>query len=88
MARDQDGYRVLACASCDTVLADYHGDYKAGLLVDETGVDSLPRCEDPNFFLDEDMVLRRYCCSGCQVLMTVEIARRAEPPIDEFRFLR
>jgi len=32
-------------------------------------------------------VLRRYCCPHCQVLMTVEIARRSEPALDEMLFL-
>ncbi len=87
VARDDGARRVLACARCDLVLAAYRGDYKYGLLLDERGVDVLPRVEDPSYFLDEDMVLRRYCCPGCRVLMTVEIARRSEPAIDEFRFL-
>jgi N-methylhydantoinase B len=86
-ALDRDGHRVLACSACDIVLSDYRGDYKNGLLVGESNVDVLPLVEDPSLFLDEDMVLRRYCCPGCQVLMTVEIARRLETAIAEFRFL-
>jgi N-methylhydantoinase B len=87
-ARDDAGRRrVLACARCDMVLSDYRASYKDGLLVSETGVEILPRVEDPSFFLDEDMVLRRYCCPCCQVLMTVEIARRCEPALNEITFL-
>jgi N-methylhydantoinase B len=87
-ARDDDsGRRVLACARCGTVLSDYRASYKDGLLVSETSVAILPRVDDPSFFLDEDMVLRRYCCPSCQVLMTVEIARRCEPALNEITFL-
>jgi N-methylhydantoinase B len=32
-------------------------------------------------------VLRRYCCPGCQTLMTCEVARRSEPILPEIRFL-
>jgi N-methylhydantoinase B len=86
-ARDDGDRRVLSCARCDTVLSDYRANYKDGLVVSETGVEILPRVEDPRFFLDEDMVLRRYCCPSCQVLMTVEIARRCEPALNEITFL-
>lgn len=86
-ARDDGDRRVLCCARCDTVLSGYRGNYKVGLSILETGVEVLPRVEDPSFFLDEDMVLRRYCCPNCQVQMTVEIARRSEPVLDEMRFL-
>ena len=85
-ARDEADRRVLSCSRCDTVLSSYRGNYKLGLLIRETGVDVLPRVEDPRFFLDEDMVLRRYCCPNCLVQMTVEIARRSEPVLDEIRF--
>jgi N-methylhydantoinase B len=45
----------------------------------------LPHVIDPHHFLDEDMVLRRYCCPGCQTLMSVEVVRSSEPPICEFQ---
>ena len=82
------GHRVLACAKCQAVLSDYHGNYKAGLAVSETSVEVIPRGGNPRDFLDEDMVLRRYCCPGCQTLMTCEVARRSEPMLAEIRFLR
>ena len=86
-ARDEGAHRVLACANCQAVLADYHGDYKAGLAVSETSVEIIPRGGNPRDFLDEDMVLRRYCCPACQTLMTCEVARRCEPILQEIRFL-
>jgi N-methylhydantoinase B len=87
VAKDDGAHRVLACAKCDTVLADYHGDYKAGLSVSEASVEIIPRGGNPRDFLDEDMVLRRYCCPACQTLMTCEVARRSEPILQEIRFL-
>ncbi|KAA1423011.1 hypothetical protein FE697_012820 [Mumia zhuanghuii] len=86
VARDDGERRVLACATCNHVLSDYRDNYKRGLLVDQTGVDVLPRVDDPRAFLDEDMVLRRYCCPGCQTLMTIEIARASEPMLTEVVF--
>jgi N-methylhydantoinase B len=84
VARDQGEHRVLACSQCDHVVADYGANYKTGLLADEQPVTLLPHVIDPKYFLDEDMVLRRYCCPGCHVLMSVEVVRRSEPPIAEF----
>jgi N-methylhydantoinase B len=85
--RDDGGRRVLACRRCDTVLGDFRGNYKLGLLVDEASVTAIPTVEDPRLFLDEDMVFRRYCCPGCRTLMTVEIARASEPVLEEMAFL-
>lgn len=84
VARDHDGTRVLACSECDHVVSDYRDNYKAGLLADVQPLTLLPHVIDPSHFLDEDMVLRRYCCPGCQVLMSVEVVRRSEPPVSEF----
>ncbi|WP_370617787.1 hydantoinase B/oxoprolinase family protein [Mumia qirimensis] len=84
--RDEGERRVLACARCDRVLTDYRDNYKLGLLVDQAELTTLPRVEDPRVLLDEDMVLRRYCCPGCQTLMTVEVARATEPVLAEMVF--
>ncbi len=82
--RDHEGHRILACNRCDHAIADYRGNYKAGLLADTQPLTLLPHVIDPQHFLDEDMVLRRYCCPGCQTLMSVEVVRRSEPPVSEF----
>jgi N-methylhydantoinase B len=84
--RDEGEQRVLACARCDAVLADRRGNYKTGLLVAESGLDVLPRVGDPAVFLDEEMVLRRFCCPGCRVLATTEVARVTEPILAETVF--
>jgi N-methylhydantoinase B len=84
VVRDSDGHRVLACSGCGHVVGDYRSNYKTGLLADVQPVSLIPHVIDPSYFLDEDMVLRRYCCPSCQVLMCVEVVRRTEPPISEF----
>jgi N-methylhydantoinase B len=84
VVRDHEGHRVLACSRCGHVAADYRGNYKTGLVADVQPVTLLPHVIDPDHFLDEDMVLRRYCCPGCQVLMSVELVRSSEPPVSEF----
>lgn len=78
-ARDIDGERVLVCSECGTRLADYRGNYKLGLLVDEGSVTLIPQVEDPSFFIDEPMVFRRFCCPRCLVLMATEIVRASDP---------
>jgi N-methylhydantoinase B len=86
VARDEGGQRVLACSHCGHVLADYTGNYKRGLLVDEADPTLVPLVRDPSYFIDGDIVFRRYCCPGCQVLITSEIARRGEPILVEMLF--
>jgi N-methylhydantoinase B len=83
VARDEGGQRVLACSCCDTVLADYREDYKSGLLVDEGPMTAVPLVEDPGFFVDEEMVFRRFACPGCQRLHAVEVSRASDPVFPE-----
>jgi N-methylhydantoinase B len=87
VARDDGDARVLACHRCGTVLCGYGENVKEHLAV---GADpltaSLPRANDPGTYVDgEEIVFRRYCCPGCQVLMTTEVVRAAEPPLVEMR---
>jgi N-methylhydantoinase B len=79
VARDEGEQRVLACSECSTVLSDYRGDYKMGMLVDDESPERvIPTNADPSTFLDDPMVFRRFCCPGCQVLMKGEIVRRGD----------
>lgn len=84
VSRDHEGHRVLACSRCGHIASDGRANYKSGLLTDVQPVTLLPKVIDPSHFLDVEMVLRRYCCPGCQVLMAVEVARSSEAPFDEF----
>lgn len=79
VARDAKGRRELACARCDHELGSYGGNYKHHLLVDEGPLTLIPTNQDPAVFLDDQMVFRRYCCPGCQVLMAMEVARSGDP---------
>jgi N-methylhydantoinase B len=74
-----DSQRVLSCARCGEQLADYQGDYRMALRYDEAELTAVPGVEDPNRFLEEHFVLRRYCCPSCAVLMATEIRRSDEP---------
>jgi N-methylhydantoinase B len=79
VARDEGDQRVLACGECSTVLADYGGDYKLGMLVDDHSPEQVvPTNADPAVFLDDPMVFRRFCCPGCHVLMKGEMVRRGD----------
>jgi N-methylhydantoinase B len=77
--RDDDAYRVLSCTRCGHVVGDHTDNYKCGLLMDEGPVTAIPLVGEPRVFLDEDIVLRRYCCPGCHVMMAAEVVRATEP---------
>jgi N-methylhydantoinase B len=83
VARDEGERRVLACAHCDTVLSDYAGDYRQGLLVDRGSLTLIPQVQDPSYFIDSPMELRRYCCPGCQLQMSADVLKAEEPLIPE-----
>jgi N-methylhydantoinase B len=83
VARDEAARRVLACVRCDTVLGDYAADYRRGLCVDRGPLTLIPQVQDPAFFIDSLMELRRYCCPGCQVLMSADVVKAEEPLIPE-----
>ena len=82
-ARDEGAYRVLACSQCGQVLGDYAANYKLGLLRHSGPVTQIPRVTDPSYFVDDEFVLRRYCCPGCAVLMSTEVVRPTEAPVEE-----
>ena len=76
---DRDGDRVLACDRCGHVYCGHGGNYKAAASLDESPVTTIPSAADPSFYVDEKIVLRRFCCPGCQVQVCAEIAKVDEP---------
>lgn len=80
VARDEAGNRVLACSVCGEVLADYGEDYKAHALRGIAAVSAVPGGPgvEPSHFLDEEIQFRRYCCPGCQTLLSSHIVRGDE----------
>ncbi|MGE4425223.1 MAG: hydantoinase B/oxoprolinase family protein [Solirubrobacteraceae bacterium] len=85
-ACDRDGRRVLACSRCGEMISDYRGNYKHGLLAIEGPITVIPLVVDPAYFLDDEVVLRRFCCPGCHVQMATELVKADEPLLSEFRF--
>jgi N-methylhydantoinase B len=79
VARDEGDRRVLGCLHCDTVLSGFHGNYRSGLLFDEGPLDLIPASSPPLPLAEQPMVLRRYCCPGCQTLISTETVRPDEP---------
>jgi N-methylhydantoinase B len=75
VTRDEGDQRVLACHRCDQVLADHGADYRVGLLADAAPLTVVPSTMDPSFFLDDEMVLWRFCCPSCHTLMSTQINR-------------
>jgi N-methylhydantoinase B len=85
IATDREGERILACISCGTRLCGYAGDYKSGALVDEGSVCLIPSAQDPSYYVDENIVFRRFCCPSCHVQLAAEIVRAEEPVTAEMR---
>jgi N-methylhydantoinase B len=65
------------------VLGSVDSGYKTGLLADETAIISLPLAGDPGRFIDDDMVVRRFCCPGCAVLMATDVVQSGEGITEE-----
>ena len=85
-AIDQDGERVLACDKCGYRYCGYSGDYKAAALMDEASVTTIPSNVDPAYFVDEPIVLRRFCCPSCHVQVGAEVTKANEPVKAEMVF--
>jgi N-methylhydantoinase B len=77
-AEDRDGVRVLACTRCGESLGGYCDNPKLRMKMLESPVTVIPTNPDPTQWLDDDMVLRRYCCPGCLVLMYTQVVRSDE----------
>ena len=82
---DQDGERVLACDRCGHRYCGHGGNYKAAALLDESPVTAIPTAADPALYVDEKLVLRRYCCPGCHVQVCAEVAKADDPIEAEFK---
>lgn len=67
------------------MLADYGGDYRLGLLAECGPVMLTPDATDPAFFLDDEIVFWRFCCPGCQMLMSTQVRRAGDPFVTEMR---
>ena len=83
---DQDGERVLACDRCGHRYCGVGGDYKTATLMDESPVTTLPSAADPTFYVDEPLVLRRFCCPGCHVQVCAEVTKANEVVAAEMVF--
>jgi N-methylhydantoinase B len=76
VARDDGDERVLACRRCHTRLSGYRGNFKLGLLADESPLELLPLADpEPQALTDDVFVVRRFCCPGCHTLLEVEVCR-------------
>lgn len=76
---DKDGERVLECDKCGHRYCGNDGDYKSAALLNEGSVTIIPSNVDPDDFVDEKIVLRRFCCPGCHVQVCAEVSKAAEP---------
>lgn len=87
VATERDGELVLACSECGQVYCGYSGNYKAAALCDEGAVTVMPTAQDPAYYIDQPIVLRRYCCPGCHTQICAEVVREGEPVLTEFKLV-
>jgi N-methylhydantoinase B len=83
VASDRSGERVLACSQCGHTYCGYSENYKDGALSHEGPVMIMPTAQDPAYYNDQPIVLRRYCCPGCHVQVCAEVVRGDEPLLTE-----
>ena len=68
------------CARCGQDLGSAHSNYKFATRLEESAITAAnPHIADPATRIDAQLVLRRYHCPGCGVLLESEIARAGEP---------
>lgn len=88
-ARDHEAERVIACLRCGAAMCGLAGDFKHHARVSEEPTTVIPGSSaDPTDFLDDRIVLRRWCCPACLVLLTVEVARASDPPWPDMRLAK
>jgi N-methylhydantoinase B len=87
VARDDGDRRVIACERCGTVICGYADDFKRHVLMHEGPTSAIPgNSTDPAERLDVEVVLRRYCCPGCTVMLGTEVARKQDEPWPDMLF--
>jgi N-methylhydantoinase B len=79
------GDRNLACSKCGHTYCGEEDNYKEFALFDEGPIMFMPTAQDPSFYVDDAIVLRRYCCPGCHVQTSAEITRAEEPTFADMR---
>lgn len=74
--------REFRCLRCGQGLGAAAENYKLSCVLEETGVaEGNPHIGDPRRYVDADLVLRRYYCPGCAVLMETEVAQAQDAPL-------
>jgi len=70
------------CSRCGEGLGRATDNYRLHAALEESPVeDGNPHIGDPGRYVDCPMVLRRYYCPGCGVLLDTEVARAEDPPL-------
>lgn len=75
---------AAACAECGEPLGSVAGNLKSGLLVEEAPIeDAGPHYVDPERFVSEEVVFRRYYCPGCGTQLFTESCKPNDDPLSE-----
>ena len=75
---------TATCAECGETLGSITENLKAGLLVEEAPIeDAGPHYVDPERFVSEEMVFRRYYCPGCATQLFTESCKPSDEPVSE-----
>ena len=76
---------TFACYRCGTSLGDIDADPKLAMVVAERPVEDLnPGWHPPADYVDDEVIWRDYCCPGCGVRLTAEVAYPGGASFREF----
>jgi N-methylhydantoinase B len=70
--------KVVCCGKCGMRLSEYGESYRRGARLSEVALTELPLVRDPSYYLDDELVFRRYCCPSCGILLSSVIVRSDE----------
>jgi N-methylhydantoinase B len=79
---DGEKGREFRCFRCSRSLGPSNENYKLSTIMDESPVGTAnPYIIDPQRHIKERIVLRRYYCPGCGVILDTDVSRAEEPPL-------
>jgi N-methylhydantoinase B len=79
------GGMLFACLSCGIPLGSVDGNYKAACSVQSMPLEEWGPYLSTDYFLDEHMVFRNFCCPGCGALMDSELAIPSDLPLHDIQ---
>jgi len=78
----EGGNRSFSCRRCEHSLGPVAENFKLTALVEQSPLAAAnPHVGDPQRYVDEAMVFRRFYCPGCGTQIDTEVARARDVPL-------